>query len=77
MCEVKVKITPVYSSIKKKSVASTLSFFTLNTKNSTNILVINQITNQWNITLFFQQKTNNLNAASLSRLHKWEAGRFQ
>ncbi len=33
------------------------------------------VINQWNITLLFQQKTNNLNAGSSSRLHKWETGR--
>ncbi len=33
------------------------------------------VINQWNITLIFQQKTNNLNAGSSSRLHKWETGR--
>ncbi len=33
------------------------------------------IINQWNITLFFQQKTNNLNAGSSSWLHKWETAR--
>ncbi len=32
------------------------------------------VINQWNIILFFQQKTNNMNAWS-SRLPKWETGR--
>ncbi len=32
------------------------------------------VVNQWNITLFFQQKNNNLNAGILSRLHKRETG---
>ncbi len=30
------------------------------------------VVNQWNITLFFQQKNNNLNAGISSRLHKRE-----
>ncbi len=33
------------------------------------------VVNQWNITLFFQQKNNNLNAGISSRLHKRETGR--
>ncbi len=33
------------------------------------------VVNQWNITLFFQQKTNNLNAGSSSRLHERDTAR--
>ncbi len=74
--EVKVKITPEYSANKKKkSVASNLSFFTFNTKNSTNLFYIN-IYGYQPVEYYIIYSTKKLNAASSSRLHKWETGRF-
>ncbi len=59
----------------KKKVCGIVSFFTFNTKNSTNIFYIN-IYGYQPVEYYIIYSTKKLNAASSSRLHKWETGRF-